>query len=77
MFTETRTADVDYICVRPDHLELGKTIPKNTGHFTFNRTRWAYCSAARADEEHEWAFTGGVRISALDHEDLPRLVRPE
>jgi hypothetical protein len=75
--TEIRTANVHYVCVRPDHLELGKTVRKNAGHFTFIRSRWAYCSAALAEETHEWRFTGAVPISALDHEGLPQLVRPE
>ena len=77
MFSETRTADVEYVCIRPDHLELGKSVPKNGGHFTLNRSRWAYCSAARGEEAHDWGFTGGVPIAALDHELLPQLVRPE
>jgi hypothetical protein len=77
VFIEARTADVHYVCVRPDHLEVGKTVPKNAGHFSMNRSRWAYCSAALAEEKHDWAFTGGVPISELNHEILPQLVRPE
>lgn len=77
MLADSRTADVDYVCLRPDHLVLGKTVPKNDGHFTLHRSTWAYCSAAHGEEEHEWAFTGGVPVSALDHEVLPRLVRPD
>jgi hypothetical protein len=71
------TDQVHYVCLGRDHLELGKAVPKNEGHFTLHRLKWAYCSAGRAEEAHFWGFTGGVAISALDHEALPRLVRPE
>ena len=74
---ESRTEKVHYVCLRADHLELGETVPKNDGHFTLHQSRWAYCSAARAEEKHEWRFTGGVAIAALDHEVLPQLVRAE
>jgi hypothetical protein len=77
MFVDERTAPVHFVCVRAEHLEVGKTVPDGDGHYSLRDSLWAYCSAARAEEEHDWASTGGVAVTKLSHDAIGDLVRDD
>jgi hypothetical protein len=72
---DSRLAPVDFICVDPTHVERGRGIADGHGALTVYRRRWAYCSAARPNEPHEWKATGGVQFAAIRHAKLPELPR--
>ena len=73
---DNRLASIDYICVDPSHIARGRAVPDGYGALTLNRRGWAYCSAARPEEPHQWKETGGVEFSDIRHADLPDLPRP-
>jgi hypothetical protein len=72
---ERKTAPVHFVCVRGDHLKVGEAVPDGDGHYSLKESLWAYCSAARAHEEHHWASTGGVPVAKLNHGSIAALVR--
>jgi hypothetical protein len=72
---DRRTAPVHFVCVRGDHLKAGEAVPDGNGHYSLKESLWAYCSAARAHEEHHWATTGGVPVAKLNHGTIAALVR--
>jgi len=68
---DDRPDPVDYICVTPDHVASGKSVPDGGGTLTVNGRRWAYCSAGLKNAPHDWKETGGVAFEAIHHADLP------
>jgi hypothetical protein len=73
---DNQLAKVDYICIDPSHIARGRDVEDGYGALTLHRHRWAYCSAARPEEPHQWKETGGVVFSAIRHADLPDLSGP-
>ena len=74
--TDAALDPVDYICITPDHLALGKNIPDGQGTLTLNGRQWAYCSAGLTNAPHAWMETGGVSFASIHHADLPVAPRP-
>lgn len=70
----TEGGPVDYVCVGREHLAIGRTRPDGSGHLTLHEGKWAYCSAGRPLEQHEWAATGGLPVVSLRHRLLAREV---
>ena len=68
--THAELDPVDYICLRPEHVALGKNVPDGQGTLTVNGRQWAYCSAGLKNAPHEWKETGGVSLAAIRHADL-------
>lgn len=62
---------VDYICVTPEHIRIGKDVADGDGTLTVSGRRWAYCSAGLEDAPHDWKATGGVPFDSIHHGDLP------
>lgn len=74
-----RTADerhpVEYICVTPEHIVRGKSVPDGNGTLTVKGRHWAYCSAGLKNAPHDWKETGGVALESIHHADLPETPR--
>jgi len=68
---DDQLADVDYICVTPEHVKMGKSVADGHGTLTVSGRQWAYCSAGLEDTPHDWKATGGVPIEAIRHAELP------
>lgn len=66
-------AAVDYLCVTPEHIKLGKTVADGHGTLTVSGRLWAYCSAGLENAPHDWKATGGVPFDSIRHADLPDL----
>ena len=64
---------VDYICVTPEHLRIGKSVADGDGTLTVKGRRWAYCSAGLENAPHDWKETGGVDFESIHHAELPSL----
>ena len=65
---ETTQPLIENVCVRRDHFEVGRSRPDGTGHLTLVGRKWAYCSAALAQEQHVWQQTGGIALASLSHD---------
>lgn len=70
---DDQPAVVDYICVTPEHLRLGKSVADGHGTLTVSGDRWAYCSAGLLNAPHGWKETGGVDYESIHHAALPNL----
>lgn len=66
---------VEYICITPDHVVQGKSVPDEHGTLTVNGRHWAYCSAGLKNAPHDWKETGGVALEAIHHAELPATPR--
>jgi hypothetical protein len=66
------SASIQYLCVSDDHLRLGRAVSDGQGHLTIRNDQWAYCSAGRKDEPHEWDAIPATPFSALRHATLRR-----
>lgn len=66
-----QTVPVDYICVTPEHIRMGKSVADGHGTLTVSDRRWAYCSAGLKNAPHDWKATGGVFLESVHHADLP------
>ncbi|MDP9265384.1 MAG: hypothetical protein M3O91_04595 [Chloroflexota bacterium] len=51
-------AIIHFECIKPPHREALSR--RGVGGLTIHDGAWAYCDAMTADQEHEWAATGGV-----------------
>ncbi len=58
---------VENICIRRDHYFIGRGRPDGSGHLTLVDSRWAYCAAARATEEHYWLRFAGRPLREIPH----------
>ena len=67
-----RPAPVRYLCVGEDHLRIGRAVPDERGFLTLHDGQWAYCSAARPEEPHEWKAITPTHLFALHHQGLRR-----
>ena len=70
---DDQPAAVDYICVTPEHLRIGKSVADGHGTLTVSGDRWAYCSAGLENAPHDWKETGGVAFESIHHAELPNL----
>jgi hypothetical protein len=61
---------VAYVCVDAEHVRIGRGRPDGTGHLTVHRGKWAYCSAALPNTEHDWVPTGGVPLEQIRHDQI-------
>ncbi|HUQ16476.1 MAG TPA: hypothetical protein VM070_01680 [Candidatus Saccharimonadales bacterium] len=66
---------VDYICITPEHIASGRSVPDGLGTLTVNGRQWAYCTAGLKNASHDWKETGGVAFEAIHHADLPLVGR--
>ena len=66
------SAFIEYVCVTDDHLRRGLTVHDQKGHITINGGKWAYCTAARKDEPHEWRQIPPTPLPALRHAEVAR-----
>lgn len=66
---------VDYICITPEHLAIGKSVADGHGTLTVNGRRWAYCSAGLMNQPHVWQETGGVPVASIHHAEPPAAPR--
>ena len=60
------------VCVTDDHLRMGRTVQDQRGHITILDGKWAYCTAARKDEPHEWRGIAPTPLPSLRHAELAR-----
>jgi len=61
------SASIQYLCVSDNHIRLGRGIPDGHGHLTVRYGQWAYCSAGRKDEAHEWEAIPATQFSQVRH----------
>lgn len=61
---------IHYVCIGGEHLRVGLAVPNQRGHLTIHQGKWAYCSAGRGTEEHQWAPIAAAKISDLRHATL-------
>jgi hypothetical protein len=66
------SASIQYLCVTDDHVRLGRRIHDGEGHLTIRNAQWAYCSAGRKDEPHEWEAIPPVLFSQIRHSSIVR-----
>jgi hypothetical protein len=66
------SASIQYLCVSDSHIHLGLNLPDGHGHMTIRNARWAYCSAGRKDEVHEWEAIPALPFSQLRHSSIMR-----
>jgi hypothetical protein len=66
-------APIDFICVDPSHIRMGRDVPDGEGHLTLYERRWAYCSAGLPKVTHAWRATGGIAFPSIRHDALPNL----
>lgn len=69
--TDDQLDPVDYICIAPEHLAMGKSVPDGHGTLTVTGRHWAYCSAGLKNAPHDWKPTAGVSLASIHHADLP------
>jgi len=67
------TALVEYVCVTDDHLRLGRAVQDQRGHMTINEGKWAYCTAGRKDEPHDWRRISPRSLPSIRHAELARM----
>jgi hypothetical protein len=68
---ESELAPVDFICVDPEHVRMGRGVRDGDGHLTLHQDHWAYCSAGLPNVPHRWEETGGIAYEGIRHADLP------
>jgi len=66
------SASVQYLCVSDDHVRLGLRVRDGEGHLTIRNAVWAYCSAGRKDEPHEWEAIPSTSFSQIRHSAIMR-----
>lgn len=66
------SASIQYLCVTDDHIRLGQRVHDGEGHLTIRNAQWAYCSAGRKDEPHEWEAIPPVPFSQIRHASIMR-----
>jgi hypothetical protein len=70
--TTAPTASIQYLCVSDDHVRLGRTVHDGEGHLTVRSGQWAYCSAGRKDEPHEWEAIPATPFAHVRHASIMR-----
>lgn len=70
--TTAPTASIQYLCVGDDHVRLGRTVHDGQGHLTVRSGQWAYCSAGRKDEPHEWEAIPPTPFPQIRHASIMR-----
>lgn len=70
-------AGVRYVCVGSEHVRIGLSVPDRLGHLTVYQGEWAYCSAARPAEAHEWTEIPATPLHQLRHATLQKLAVAE
>lgn len=68
---DNQLGPIDYICITPEHIAAGMSVPDGEGTISVNGRRWAYCSAGLKNTPHDWQETGGVSLGSIHHADLP------
>jgi len=66
------TASIQYLCVSDDHIRLGLRVRDGQGHLTIRNSVWAYCSAGRKDEPHDWEAIPAAAFSQIRHSSIMR-----
>ena len=66
------SATVQYVCVSDDHVRLGLKIRDGQGHLTIRNEVWAYCSADRKGEPHEWEAIPATAFPQIRHSSIMR-----
>jgi hypothetical protein len=66
------TASIQYLCVSDDHVRIGRTVRDGEGHMTVRSGQWAYCTAGRKDEPHEWEAIPATPFSRIRHASVMR-----
>jgi hypothetical protein len=66
------SAPIEFVCVTDDHLRRGLGMRDQSGHITIVDGKWAYCTAGRKDEPHDWRPIAPTPLPALGHADLAR-----
>jgi hypothetical protein len=66
------SASIQYLCVTDDHIRLGQRVRDGEGHLTIRTGRWAYCSAGRKDEPHEWEAIPPTPFFQIRHSSIMR-----
>jgi len=66
---------VEYLCITPEHLVMGESVPDGQGTLTVNARQWAYCSAGLMNAPHDWQATGGVTLASFHHPELRHRLR--
>lgn len=61
------------ICIGEEHLRIGLSVPDGLGHFSIRDGEWAYCSAGRPTEPHEWFDVGGIPSGELRHDRISEM----
>jgi hypothetical protein len=70
--TTSLSAPIQYLCVNDDHVHLGLKVRDGQGHLTIRNAVWAYCSAGRKDEPHEWEAIPATPFSRIRHLSIMR-----
>jgi hypothetical protein len=66
------SATIQYLCVGDDHVRLGRNLRDGQGHLTIRSGQWAYCSAGRKDEPHEWEAIPATPFGQIRHGSIMR-----
>ena len=66
------SATIQYLCVGDEHVRLGLKLRDSEGHLTIRNGQWAYCSAGRKDEPHEWEAVPSTPFSQIRHASIMR-----
>jgi hypothetical protein len=66
------SAPIEYVCVTDDHLHRGLGVRDQSGHITIVDRKWAYCTAGRKDEPHDWRPIAPTALPSLRHAELAR-----
>lgn len=66
------SATIQFLCVGNEHTRLGLSVHDGEGHLTIRNGLWAYCSAGRKDEPHEWEAVPGTPFSQIRHSSIMR-----
>jgi len=64
------SATIQYLCVGDEHTRLGLRVHDGQGHLTIRNGLWAYCSAGRKDEPHEWEAIPATPFSQIRHSSI-------
>jgi hypothetical protein len=66
------SSTIQYLCVGDDHLRFGLKVRDGQGHLTIRDGLWAYCSAGRKDEPHEWEAIPATPFPQIRHASIMR-----
>jgi len=66
------SATIQYLCVGDEHVRLGLKVRDGQGHLTIRNGLWAYCSAGRKDEPHEWEAIPATSFPQIRHSSIMR-----